>query len=167
MQFDKLNIPLPAHICGQNGKVKSYPVLVCSMCNPHSTRFPSGDDLMVSQENIDQLLLTQKQKCDNVTLNQHVGESQMNAAVPPDLSRTRTFDILRQRNVPVYFDPTNVEHIRAFQMQCIGEVRTDGTPYYRQHPTLRFVLERPFLDVKTMMMYKIGQEYVRTQLPTV
>lgn len=72
----------------------------------------------------------------------------------------RTFDMLKRRAVPVYFDPYNREHINAFEMQCIGEARDDGKVYFRTHPTLRFVLESPFVDIRTMMLYKVGQAYI-------
>jgi hypothetical protein len=49
------------------------------------------------------------------------------------------------------FDPRNPEHIEAFVM-----ITQQG----RQHPSLRFTLEHPFLDVRSMMFDKIGRAYV-------
>lgn len=50
------------------------------------------------------------------------------------------------------FDPQNPEHVEAFVM-----ITQQG----RQHPTLRFTLEHPFLDVRSMMYDKIGRAYVQ------
>lgn len=79
----------------------------------------------------------------------------------------RTLDMLRQRNVPVYFDANNHEHIKAFEMQCLGEVGINGKNLRRTHPTLRFVLESPFLDMQTMMLHKIGRAYVQSQVNSI
>lgn len=49
------------------------------------------------------------------------------------------------------FDPKNAEHIKAFVML---------TQQGKQHPQLRFVLEHPYLDVRSMMYDKIGRAYV-------
>lgn len=49
------------------------------------------------------------------------------------------------------FDPANPEHIEAFVML---------TQQGRQHPTLRFTLEHPYLDVRAMMYEKVGRAYV-------
>lgn len=52
----------------------------------------------------------------------------------------------------VEFDPTNREHVKAFaQFEYCGQ----------QHPTLRFVLKAPFLDVRTMIRSMIAEQYVR------
>ncbi len=62
----------------------------------------------------------------------------------------------------VEFDPTNDEHLEAFKMLCIG----DGAPrekfVVRQHPNLRFLLEEGFNDVRTMMLHKVGEQYLRS-----
>ncbi len=50
------------------------------------------------------------------------------------------------------FDPRNKEHIQAFVML---------TQRGRQHPTLRFILEHPYLDVRSMMYDKVGRAYVQ------
>ena len=57
-----------------------------------------------------------------------------------------------QRTQPVKFDPTNLDHITAFAAL---------TQKNRQHPTLRFVLELPYMDIRTMMHAKVGEEYTR------
>lgn len=46
----------------------------------------------------------------------------------------------------VSFDPRKAEHIKAFVMLHYGG---------RQHPTLRFHVEQPFLDVRSMMIDKL------------
>lgn len=56
-----------------------------------------------------------------------------------------------------YFDVNNPEHIKAFQMLQFGG---------RQHPTLRFHVEQPHLDVRTMMMEKVCEAYVSNALET-
>jgi len=48
------------------------------------------------------------------------------------------------------FDPKVPEHVEAFVWL---------TQKSRQHPTMRFRLEQPYLDVITMMYDKIGREY--------
>lgn len=64
----------------------------------------------------------------------------------------------------VVFDPTNKEHLKAFEMLCLGESRNaDST--VKQHPTLRFELEDKFLDVRSMMYNKVGQYYLENYLP--
>lgn len=49
------------------------------------------------------------------------------------------------------FDPTNPDHIEAYRMLVY-----EG----RQHPTLRFTLEHPYLDVRAMMTDKIVRMYL-------
>lgn len=49
------------------------------------------------------------------------------------------------------FDPTNPNHIEAYRMLVY-----EG----RQHPTLRFTLEHPYLDVRAMMTDKIVRMYL-------
>lgn len=53
----------------------------------------------------------------------------------------------------VTFDPTNPEHIEAFKMLVLEQPT-------RQHPTLRFELEFPFVNVPQMMLYKIAGAYI-------
>ena len=59
----------------------------------------------------------------------------------------------------VTFDPTNREHLKAFEMLCLGEHR-DSTVPVKQHPTLRFELEDNFLDVRSMMFHKVGRQHI-------
>ncbi len=61
----------------------------------------------------------------------------------------------------VNFDVTNPEHLKAYKMLCIGEIK-NGVSLIRQHPTLRFNLEHPFTNVRTMMQHKVGEHYVNT-----
>lgn len=61
----------------------------------------------------------------------------------------------------VTFDATNPEHVEAFRMMCLGEVDALGNVTIRQHPTLRFRLEFPHVDVRSMMLTKIAQQYVK------
>lgn len=51
----------------------------------------------------------------------------------------------------VTFDPRSREHMAAFL--CVAK-------YGRQHPVLRFHLEKPFINVKVMMEAKIADAYV-------
>lgn len=55
------------------------------------------------------------------------------------------------------FDPDNKEHVIAYKM-----LRYDG----RQHPKYRFHLEEPFLDVLTMMMYRLAEKHMDRVLTT-
>jgi hypothetical protein len=57
----------------------------------------------------------------------------------------------------VDFDPLNPDHLRAFKMLCMGE--GPGTPL-RQHPTLRFNVDQPFVDVRTMMFYRVCEAHI-------
>lgn len=59
----------------------------------------------------------------------------------------------------VTFDVHNLEHLKAFEMLCIG-VDTPAGFQMRQHPTLRFELEDGFLDVRSMMFSKIGKAWL-------
>jgi hypothetical protein len=49
------------------------------------------------------------------------------------------------------FDPTNSEHLDAFTQLVFGG---------KQHPTLRFHLDRPFLDVRAMMHDRVARAYL-------
>jgi hypothetical protein len=49
------------------------------------------------------------------------------------------------------FDVTNPEHLEAFM-----DLHVNG----RQHKELRFELEKPYLDVRSMMLSKLAQQYV-------
>lgn len=58
----------------------------------------------------------------------------------------------------VDFDPKDAEHLKAFKMLVLGE---DGpTSCIRQHPTLRFNLDNPFDNVRTMMTHKVAESYL-------
>ena len=50
----------------------------------------------------------------------------------------------------VEFDPTNFEHMDAFNMVVYNN---------RQHPTLRFALKYPYHDIRVMMLEKVGKAY--------
>jgi hypothetical protein len=50
----------------------------------------------------------------------------------------------------VQFDTENPEHLQAFEMLMNG----------RQHPSLRFELELPYVNVLQMMYDKIGRAYL-------
>ena len=56
----------------------------------------------------------------------------------------------------VSFNPHDPMHIKAFETMCLGK---DGV--LSQHPYLRFELEEGFVDVRSMMLYKVGQAWVR------
>lgn len=54
-------------------------------------------------------------------------------------------ELQRRNSNKVHYDPTNLQHLSALSM-----LLKDG----KQHPTLRFVLEHPFVDIKMMMLTK-------------
>lgn len=56
----------------------------------------------------------------------------------------------------VDFDPYDPEHAKAFKMLCIGA----NNDRFRQHPTLRFNVEEPFTDVRTMMFHRVAQAFL-------
>jgi hypothetical protein len=51
----------------------------------------------------------------------------------------------------VYFNPKNKDHLTALSLLVEQN---------RQHPTLRFVLEQPYLDVRAMMLHKVAKAYI-------
>ena len=55
----------------------------------------------------------------------------------------------------VRFEPTNLEHLKAFQMLCLDE--QDSTSTCKQHKTLRFQLDGAFTDVRSMMLHRVGE----------
>lgn len=55
--------------------------------------------------------------------------------------------------VKVPFDPKNQVHLAAAKLLLSRDTS-------RQHPTLRFVLEHPYVDVRQMMMVKIAQTFL-------
>lgn len=57
----------------------------------------------------------------------------------------------------VSFDPTNSEHLKAFEMLCLGE-----RGVIKQHPVLRFDLEDNFPDVRSLMFHKVGRHYLNS-----
>jgi len=63
--------------------------------------------------------------------------------------------VLRQH---VDFDPQNPDHLKAFKMLCLGEA--GPTSNIKQHPTLRFNLDNPFDNVRTMMTHKVAEAYL-------
>ena len=63
--------------------------------------------------------------------------------------------VLRQH---VDFDPTNAEHLKAFKMLVLGEA--GPASIIRQHPTLRFNLDNPYDNVRTMMTHKVTEAYL-------
>jgi hypothetical protein len=69
------------------------------------------------------------------------------------MSRT-THALAAVQKTQVPFDVNNPEHLRAFHMLCIGD------DPIKQHPTLRFQLDQPFLDVPSMMKHRVGQAYL-------
>jgi len=64
----------------------------------------------------------------------------------------------------VDFDVTNPEHLEAFRMLSLGSIDEKGNIHTSQHPTLRFHLEGPFVDIPSMMNYRIGQAYLKLVL---
>lgn len=61
----------------------------------------------------------------------------------------------------VTFDPTNAEHLEAFNMLCLGTYdQKKNVMVIANHPTLRFKLEVPYTDVRTMMFHKVGQKFM-------
>lgn len=70
-----------------------------------------------------------------------------------------TSKILQSFKQPeVTFDPSNAEHVTAFKSLVIG----DGQPVMlRQATNLRFKLEKPFKDVRTMMLFRVGEAFVK------
>ena len=59
----------------------------------------------------------------------------------------------------VDFDPTNKKHLEAFKMLCLGKPNGAGV-ILQQHPELRFNLELPFEDVRSLMFHKVGEAYL-------
>lgn len=53
-----------------------------------------------------------------------------------------------------HFDPTLSEHLLAYK---------NFTAAGRQHPTMRFFLEEPYLDIPTMMRSKIISHHIDTR----
>jgi len=64
----------------------------------------------------------------------------------------------------VQFDPTDRNHLVAFQTLCLGIDEGNGVTN-RQHSTLRFELEEGFADIRTMMFHKVGQQYLNLVEP--
>lgn len=63
----------------------------------------------------------------------------------------------------VKFDVLDPEHLKAFEMLCLGEPTPVGGIRIKQHPTLRFELEDNFPDVRTMMFHKVGTYHVNAE----
>jgi hypothetical protein len=68
------------------------------------------------------------------------------------------------RKQVVDFDPQNLDHLKAFQMLSLGNKDERGNIHVKQHPTLRFHLESPFVSVPDMMNNIIGHEYLKLKL---
>ena len=62
----------------------------------------------------------------------------------------------------VDFDPVDPEHIEAFKQLCLGTKRGGQLSSIRQHKQLRFNLEAPFTDVRTMMFHKVSEAHVKS-----
>lgn len=60
----------------------------------------------------------------------------------------------------VDFDVTNAKHLEAYAALSLGNVDERGNIHVKQHPTLRFHLEAPFVDVPSMMNHKVGHAYL-------
>lgn len=60
----------------------------------------------------------------------------------------------------VIFDPKDPEHLKAFEMQCLGVKQPNGVVKHIQHPSLRFKLEKPFTSVNTMMFDKVSRSWL-------
>jgi len=58
----------------------------------------------------------------------------------------------------VDFDPANPEHQVAYRMLVLGE--NGPTSPLRQHPTLRFNVDRPYDSVRDMMINKISEYFI-------
>lgn len=63
-----------------------------------------------------------------------------------------------QRKV-VSFNPHNPDHLNAARTLCLG-VPAGHEMVLKQHPTLRFELEAPFTDVRTMMIHKVLESHM-------
>jgi hypothetical protein len=61
---------------------------------------------------------------------------------------------VRERQQQVVFDVNNDEHMQAFEMLI-----TQG----KQHPTLRFRLEHPYVNVRAMMTEKVCRAHLATR----
>jgi hypothetical protein len=59
----------------------------------------------------------------------------------------------------VDFDPANPEHLRAFSMLVLGE--NGPSSIIRQHPSLRFNLEHPYDNVRSLMIYKVAEAHIK------
>lgn len=51
----------------------------------------------------------------------------------------------------VDFDPKNSEHVKAFELIVFQN---------KQHETIRFKCDPPFVDLRTMLLHKVGQEFL-------
>ena len=67
------------------------------------------------------------------------------------MSKSTILPLATSHLTVVHFNAQTREHIEAYVML---------TQRGRQHPTLRFVLENPFIDVRSMMHDHIGRAYV-------
>lgn len=55
----------------------------------------------------------------------------------------------------VDFDATNPEHIEAFKLLCLDPSHS------KQHAVLRFNIEMPFEDVRSMMFQRVSEQFMK------
>jgi len=65
------------------------------------------------------------------------------------------------RKQVVDFNPHDQEHLKAFAMLSLGNKDERGNIHVKQHSTLRFHLETPFVSIPDMMNNVIGHEYLK------
>lgn len=59
-----------------------------------------------------------------------------------------------------FFDAKNLEHLKAFQMRCLGIIQPNGSIKHMDHSSLRFKLEKPHTSINNMMFYKVSQAWL-------
>lgn len=64
----------------------------------------------------------------------------------------------------IHFDPSNIEHLKAFRSLCLGDPANKGEltgeMTMKQHPVLRFDLEEQYESIPQMMLHKVGKHYI-------
>lgn len=73
------------------------------------------------------------------------------------MATCRSFEVIGRSYTD--FDPTDQEHLKAAQLLC----NPDLNEPVRQHSDIRFYLEQPYNDVRTMLLMKIAGEYFKVQ----
>lgn len=68
--------------------------------------------------------------------------------------------ITAQARRTVQFDANDKEHLEAFRMMAMGVETPGGGTRCQMHPTLRFELEYPFVDLRAMMMHKVAIQHL-------